>query len=152
MTAELTVKRVTEDDLTDLLALVRSYCDFYEVAPADDSLLAISRALIADPVSEGVQLIARLGDGSAVGFSTVYWSWDTTIGGRIGILHDLFVSEAARGTGAAQALMEAIFEEGRARGVLEIGWQTALDNHRAQAVYAKTGAATSNWLDYRLVL
>jgi hypothetical protein len=51
--------RVGEPDLRDLLPLVRAYCDFYEVAPTDDTLLALSRALIEDPEREGVQLIAR---------------------------------------------------------------------------------------------
>ena len=42
---------------------MRGYCDFYEVAPGDEALLAMSRALIADPAREGVQLIARGADG-----------------------------------------------------------------------------------------
>ena len=50
---------VGEDDLADLLPLLRGYCDFYEVAPSDEALLAMCRALIADPEREGVQLIAR---------------------------------------------------------------------------------------------
>ena len=47
------IEIVTESDLDDLLPLLRGYCDFYEVAPSDDALLAISRALIADPEREG---------------------------------------------------------------------------------------------------
>jgi len=58
----------------DLLPLMRSYCDFYEVAPTDADLQAITAALIADPQHEGVQLIARDTDGSPTGFATVYWS------------------------------------------------------------------------------
>ena len=61
------IATVTEDDLGDLLPLMRGYCDFYEVAVADEQLLAISRALIADPAREGVQLIARA-DERPVGF------------------------------------------------------------------------------------
>jgi hypothetical protein len=48
-----------EDDLPDLLALMRAYCDFYAVGPSDEDLLALSRALIADPEREGLQLVAR---------------------------------------------------------------------------------------------
>src|SRR5262249_39069094 len=50
---------VGDDDLPELLPLVRAYCDFYRVAPADEGLLELSRALIADPGREGVQLLAR---------------------------------------------------------------------------------------------
>jgi hypothetical protein len=58
MTA-VTVARVGDDDLTDLLPLLRAHCDFYRVAPSDEDLLALCRALIADPAREGLQLIAR---------------------------------------------------------------------------------------------
>ena len=40
---------VEESDLAELLPLMRGYCDFYEVDPADDELLAMSRTLIARP-------------------------------------------------------------------------------------------------------
>ena len=85
------IARVTEEDLPELLPLMRGYCDFYGVEPADDDLLAMSRALIA-----------------------------------------------------------ACLEEVRARGARSLGWQTARDNHRAQAVYERVGARRSEWLDYSL--
>ncbi len=66
---------VTEDDLPDLLPLMRGYCDFYEVAPSDDALLAMSRVLIDDPERQGLQLIARDDGGRAVGFATIFWTW-----------------------------------------------------------------------------
>ena len=47
----------------DLLPLMRGYCEFYEVAPSDDDLLAMARVLIADPEREGLQLLARDADG-----------------------------------------------------------------------------------------
>ncbi len=65
-----TIAVAGEADLPDLLALMRAYCDFYAVTPGDDALLALSRALIADPEHEGVQLIARDSGGAALGFAT----------------------------------------------------------------------------------
>jgi GNAT superfamily N-acetyltransferase len=142
--------RVTAADLPDLLPLVRAYCDFYDVAPADDALLSVSRALIADPDREGVQLIARSHGGEAVGFATVYWSWDTLIAARVGIMHDLFVIPPARGTGIADLLIEACVEECRWHGAVKLGWQTAPDNTRARRVYERVGAAREEWVDYWL--
>jgi GNAT superfamily N-acetyltransferase len=142
--------RVTAADLPDLLPLVRAYCDLYDVAPADDALLAVSRALIADPDREGVQLIARSHGGEAVGFATVYWSWDTLIAARVGIMHDLFVIPPARGTGIADLLIEACVEECRRRGAAKLGWQTAPDNTRARRVYERVGATKDEWVDYWL--
>lgn len=143
------IARVAEADLPELLPLVRGYCDFYEVSPSDEELLALSRALIADPERDGVQLLARSG-GEAVGFATVYWSWATTIASRIGVMNDLFVAAAARGTGAAEKLIEACVEECKLHGAAELTWQTAPDNERAQRVYDRVGATRSQWLDYSL--
>jgi len=142
--------RITAADLPDLLPLVRAYCEFYDVAPADDALLAVSRALIADPDREGVQLIARSESGEAVGFATVYWSWDTLIAARVGIMHDLFVTPPARGSGIADLLIEACVEECRRHGAAKLGWQTAPDNTRARRVYERVGATKDEWVDYWL--
>jgi GNAT superfamily N-acetyltransferase len=144
---------VDEHDLADVLALMRAYCDFYAVAPSDDALLALGRALISDPEREGVQLVARAPDGAAVGFATVFWSWSTTRGARIGVMNDLFVAPAARGAGAGrvgEALIAACAERCRARGAVSLTWQTAPDNERAQALYDRIGAQRSQWLDYDL--
>jgi GNAT superfamily N-acetyltransferase len=145
---EAAVARVSPDDLDELLPLVRGYCDFYKVAPSDEDLLALSRALIDDPEREGVQLIARDGDGRAIGFATIYWSWSTSEAARLGIMNDLFVAEAARGTGAAEALIQTCRAECASRGIKRLSWQTAPDNLRAQAVYDRTGATRENWVDY----
>jgi GNAT superfamily N-acetyltransferase len=145
------IERVTEADLPELLPLMRGYCDFYRSNPSDDALLAMSRALIADPEREGVQLLARDDDdGRAVGFATIFWAWSTNSAARIGTMNDLFVTAEARGSGAADALIEACVERCRERGAVRLEWQTALDNHRAQAVYERVGGKRERWLDYSL--
>jgi len=144
------VARAGEADLAALLPLVRAYCDFYDVKPTDDDLLAVSRALIADPGREGVQLIARGDNGTAIGFATIYWSWDTLIAARVGIMHDLYVEPEARGTGVADALIHACIDECRAHGAAKLGWQTAHDNIRAQRVYERVGATRDEWVEYWL--
>ena len=147
-----TIDVAAEADLPDLLPLLRGYCEFYEVAPSDETLLAMCRALIADPEREGVQLIARAQDGRALGFATVFWTWQTLDAGRIGVMNDLFVDPAARGTGLADALIAACAERARAHGAKTLNWETALDNARAQAVYERSGATSSRWLSYGLDL
>jgi GNAT superfamily N-acetyltransferase len=144
------IATVTEADLPDLLPLLRGYCDFYEVAPSDDALLALARTLIADP-AQGVQLIARDDDGAAIGFATIFWTWSTLSASRLGVMNDLFVSEQARGGGVADALIAACADRCRERGAPELAWQTAHTNVRAQAVYDRVGARRDErWLDYSL--
>jgi GNAT superfamily N-acetyltransferase len=145
----VTIERVAEADLSELLPLMRGYCAFYEASPSDDELLALSRALLADPEREGIQLLARA-DGTAVGFATIFWSWATTSAQRIGVMNDLFVVPEARGTGAAEALIEACRAECAARGAGRLTWQTAPDNAAAMKVYERVGATREQWVDYWL--
>lgn len=144
------IARVVQDDLDELLPLVRAYCDFYEVAPSDEDLIHLSKALIDDPEREGLQLIARDRDGDAVGFATIYWSWSTTGAARIGVMNDLFVDASARGQGLAERLIEACRAECARRGARGLTWQTAPGNARAQAVYDRVGADRQQWVDYWL--
>ena len=144
------ISTVREADLGELLPLMRGYADFYEVSPSDEALLALSRALIADPVTEGMQFLARDGEDRAIGFATVYWLWSTTTATRIGLMNDLFVAPEGRGSGAAEALIERCRTACRERGASKLTWQTAKDNARAQAVYDRIGGEREEWLDYSL--
>jgi GNAT superfamily N-acetyltransferase len=142
---------VGEADLSELLPLVRAYCDFYRAAPSDEDLLALSRSLIADPEREGLQLIARDPEhGHAAGFATIFWSWSTLSAARIGVMNDLYVTPEARGSGLADALIEACADRCRQHGARILGWQTEKDNHRAQRVYERVGGKRAEWVDYTL--
>ena len=144
------VSTVGEADLGELLPLLRGYADFYEVSPSDEALLELSRALIADPTGEGMQFLARDGEGRAIGFATVYWLWSTTSATRIGLMNDLFVAPEGRGRGAAEALIERCRDACRERGASKLTWQTAKDNARAQKVYDRIGGTREEWFDYWL--
>jgi GNAT superfamily N-acetyltransferase len=138
-----------EPQVQRLLPLMRAYCDFYHAAPPDQSLLAMARALIADPAREGVQFLATE-HGDDIGFATLFWSWETTIASRVGVMNDLFVAPESRGRGVSSALIDACLQRCRDHGASRMIWQTALDNVRAQAVYDHIGAIREQWLDYWL--
>jgi GNAT superfamily N-acetyltransferase len=144
------IRLVTEADLAELLPLMRAYCDFYATAPSDQELLALSRALLAEPRLEGLQLLARDQRSAVVGFATVFWSWDTTEASRIGIMNDLFVAPAARGRGLADELIQACLQHCAQRGASRLEWQTAPQNMRAQAVYDRVGGVREPWLAYTM--
>jgi ribosomal protein S18 acetylase RimI-like enzyme len=147
------ISTVGETDLAELLPLMRGYCDFYAVDPSDDALLAMSRALIADPAREGFQLIARDDAGSAIGFATVFWTWATSSASRIGVMNDLYVAPEARGSGAADELIAECARLVRERGGKSLAWETAKDNHRAQKVYDRVGGKRDDrWLSYSIEL
>jgi GNAT superfamily N-acetyltransferase len=144
------IARVGASDVSDLVPLMRAYCDFYHVAPTDEDLIALATALVDDPDHEGVQLIARDAAGHGAGFATVYWTWSTTSATRIGVMNDLFVAEHARGQGLADRLIHECRTETARRGARQLTWQTAPDNVRAQAVYERIGATREQWVDYWL--
>jgi GNAT superfamily N-acetyltransferase len=146
----MTIETVTEAHLPELLPLMRGYCDFYEVEPPEEALISMSKALLADPEREGVQLIARDDGGRAIGFATIFWTWSTTAAARIGTMNDLYVAPEGRGSGAADALIRACVDRCRAHGAVRVEWLTALDNHRAQAVYERVGGKREGWLGYSL--
>jgi GNAT superfamily N-acetyltransferase len=144
------IRPAREDEIDDLLPLLRAYCDFYESSPTDEGVITMVHTLITDP-SQGAVFIARR-DGRAIGFATVDWKWSMLKGARIGYLEDLFVDPDARGHGTADALIEICADRCRELGMPAMEWLTAPDNHRAQKVYNRTGAASDTYVEYDLEL
>ena len=92
-------------------------------------------------------------DGKAVGmltYLTLYSSWR----GRPALMiHDLFVREEARGSGAGKALVTRLSDIARERGCCRIDVNVLDWNERARAFYASLGFAhNEGWLGYRLQL
>lgn len=150
MTGAASVQPVTTGDLDELTALMSAYCAFYETAPGAAALRRLAERLLADPDRAGIQFLARDGDDRAVGFATVYWSFATTIAAPIGVMNDLFVSAEARGSGTAEALIDACRAACASHGGQRLEWQTAPHNERAQKVYDRVGARREQWIDYWL--
>jgi ribosomal protein S18 acetylase RimI-like enzyme len=146
----MSIEPVGEADLAELLPLMRSYCDFYEVAPPDDKLEGMARSLIADPDREGIQLIARDDDGAPLGFATVFWTWQTLNAARCGVMNDLFVVPGARGRGIGRALTVECRRSSREHGAAELVWETAPDNEIAQRLYRSLGAREESWISFSL--
>src|SRR5262249_60708542 len=67
-----------------------------------------------------------------------------------GVMNDLYVATEGRGTGVAEALIEACRAQCAARGAGRLTWQTAPDNQRAMKVYERVGAMREQWIDYWL--
>ena len=141
------IRPAVENDIPALMPLMRGYCDFYEVEPADEGLDEMARALIASRDDQGMLLVADDGEG-VIGFAAVGWKWSSLRGARIAVLEDLFVAPDARGQGAADALIEAVAERARRHGAPVVTWLTAPDNHRAQAVYNRLGGKSDTFLEY----
>ncbi len=77
---------------------------------------------------------------------------DRVRGARVVLLDDLFVADASRGAGHADALIEATAEVARRYAAPLVVWFTQVTNHRAQAVYNRVGGSSAEMLEYQLTL
>jgi GNAT superfamily N-acetyltransferase len=68
-----------------------------------------------------------------------------------GYLDDLFVDPEARGSKAADALIQAVCAEGLKRNWSVVRWITAENNYRARAVYDRMAVRTK-WVTYDIAL
>ena len=92
-------------------------------------------------------LVAVSQPGDVVGFAIYRSVPDTFTAGLGWFLDDLFVDPAARGAGAASALIDAITTIAAAAGGGTLRWITASDNTRAQSVYNRIATRTT-WVTY----
>jgi ribosomal protein S18 acetylase RimI-like enzyme len=133
------------------MPLLRGYCDFYEASPADADLEHMACALIAAPEDDAFLVIAEEeGSTQVVGFAACGWKWSSLRAARIVVLEDLFVAEAARGRGHADALIAATVEIARRHGAPAVTWLTRSENLRARAVYDRAGGRSEPFLEYEL--
>ena len=118
--------------------LARGYKAFYRESEPDEAYERTWQRLEAG--TELFGLGARL-DGQLVGiahypFHPAVWS------GEACYLQDLFTDEAARGRGAARALIEGVAAAARARGADRFYWHTQEGNTRARVLYDKVARFT----------
>lgn len=111
--------------------LARGYKMFYRTkVPADGYEETWQRLLGgAELYGLGAWLNGKLVGIAHYLFHATFWSADACY------LQDLFVNEAARGQGAASALIERVAEASRDRGASRLYWTTKQDNIRARALY-----------------
>ena len=146
----LLIRPLQPDDKTAWAPLWAGYLAFYETELAPEvSANTWARLVAADGNIEGLGAFGEAGE--MIGF-THYLLHPGTWGAEpVCYLEDLFVSKAARGTGAGRALIETLADKGRAAGWQSIYWQTADDNVQAQFLYDKM-AKKMNWVRYELEL
>jgi ribosomal protein S18 acetylase RimI-like enzyme len=144
-----TVRRAQREDVERLAPLVLDYVvGFYrQPRPSDKDLQAVIEVGVEG--REGASFLAER-DGRLLGFATLYFSWGTLRAGRIAIMNDLYVVEAARGTGVAADLFRACAEESARQGCVEMTWETAPDNVRAQRFYDRMGGHRGEWVTYSI--
>lgn len=123
------------------LPLWHGYLEFYKTA-VPESVTQTTWRRIVDPAGPIHGLGAFDETGAMIGivhylFHPVTWSASERC-----YLEDLFVSPAARGTGAGRALIEAVYRAADERGADQVYWLTATDNATARRLYDRVARAT----------
>jgi GNAT superfamily N-acetyltransferase len=78
----------------------------------------------------------------AVGFATVSFTPFAWTGSDIAFLQDLFVLEDARGQGAGDALLRAVYRAADERGATQVFWMMDETDERLQRFYGRNGIRT----------
>jgi ribosomal protein S18 acetylase RimI-like enzyme len=142
-----TVRTAKQGDLDTMAAMAADLVRFHHDIDGD-------RFLLPDRVQEGyrwwfgkelenadaILLVAEIAD-VVVGY--VYGRIEerdfNMLLSRHAALHDVFLGEGARGTGAAEAMLTRFLEIAKERGVPRTVLHTATSNHRAQALFRRLG-------------
>ena len=134
---KVTTHQAESRDLDAIAALFDAYRQFYEM-PTD---LALARRYLDERFQrrESVIFVAENEDGDIVGFTQLYPAFCSVLADRTFVLYDLFVTPAARGTGAGRALMETAEAYARAQGAARLQLQTAKTNTIGQSLYESCG-------------
>lgn len=133
----LHIRPATPADAGTLAPLFDAYRQFYEQAPD----ITAARRFIAERLERGESsiLIAFDAAGAAIGFCQLYPTFCSVEAAPIYTLYDLFVSAAARKTGAGRALLMAARDHARAQGKVRMDLTTAHTNTTAQSLYESLG-------------
>ncbi|NEY91939.1 GNAT family N-acetyltransferase [Tabrizicola oligotrophica] len=136
-------------DRPDWERLYAGYAAFYKVAQTPEMRATVWTWLF-DPSHQTRGLVAEH-QGRLIGLAHFRPFARPLSASTGGFLDDLFVDPAARGSGAADALIAAIADEGRKLGWTVIRWITAEDNYRARALYDRVAEKT-RWATYDIKL
>lgn len=123
----------------------------YEREP--DAVKATEESLRATLFGEQPQVFAHIAefDGEPVGLALWFLTYSTWTGRPSLYLEDLFVAEAARGTGAGRALLTALAREAKARGCARMDWAVLDWNEKARQFYRHIGAHhAKGWEPWRI--
>ena len=144
------VRPATPADVPAILQLIIALAT-YEREP--DAVRATEQSLTESLFAQDTQVHAYVAelDGDIVGIAIWFLNYSTWTG-RPGLyLEDLFVADAARGTGAGKALFQALAREAQIRGCARIDWAVLDWNTPAMDFYRALGARPqSGWQPWRL--
>ena len=141
------IEPVTSENLDGVLPLIRMYQEFYKVKDVSETKNIEFFSQFGPENPNGCQFTYRLNE-IVAGFATVYFSFSSTIPGKVAILNDLFTLPELRGKGIGRQLIEHCRSYAAENGAVRLQWVTAPDNDTAQKLYNSMNTGKSTWRLY----
>ncbi|MBW6417329.1 GNAT family N-acetyltransferase [Celeribacter sp. PS-C1] len=135
------IRPLTPEDRAQWDDLWRAYLTFYESELSQEIYDATFARLTNLAAKERGALVAEQ-DGELIGLVHYIFhahNWNVE---NVCYLQDLYVSEAARGTGAGRALIEGVYQVADENGTPTVYWMTQHFNETARKLYDRIGKLT----------
>ncbi len=136
------IRVLTAADFAPWNRLWQAYLRFYRADVSNEITAATFRRL-CDQSDGMIGLVATDEQGALVGLAHLVFHPSTWSTDPYCYLEDLFVAPAARGTGTARQLLEAVFAESGRRGAARTYWETQEFNAPARSLYDQVAHRTS---------
>ena len=136
------VWRATPDDAAAVAGLIAEFGEWWGNAGLDRREIRASVERIMAGGDGEYLLAAGAEDGEPAGVCQMRFRWSVWKSAEDCWLEDLYVREAARGSGLGRALVEAACERARERGCRRIELDVNEDNAPARALYEACGFLT----------
>lgn len=146
----LTVREAMPSDAAAILRFVRELADYEKALHEVEATEETVRSSIFGDGSVTRALISER-DGEAIGMAVYFFSYSTWQAKNGLYLEDLYVTPAARGSGAGKALLRRLAQIALEKGCGRFEWSVLDWNEPAIRVYEAIGAEPqTEWVRYRL--
>jgi GNAT superfamily N-acetyltransferase len=145
--SDFKLRAIERRDREQWTPLWRGYLAFYR-AKWSDEVADVTFARIFDPLEPVHALVADRG-GELIGLTHYLFQRSTWLINSQCYLQDLYVSEAARGSGVGRALIAAVVDAARDTGAARVYWNTHESNAVARRLYDAV-AERPGFIQYRI--
>jgi len=142
------IEPVSENNLEEVLPLIRLYQEFYEIADIDDERNRSFFSRFNENGNEGCLFLYRNNKGEAVAFATVYFTYISSLPAKVGVMNDLYTIQSHRRKGIGRELINHCLQFAKSKGAVRLQWLTAEDNVQAKKLYDTLDAKKSSWNIY----
>ncbi|MFN3825076.1 MAG: GNAT family N-acetyltransferase [Pseudorhodobacter sp.] len=136
-----TIRPLAPPDKPQWAALWTAYLAFYETT-LPPAIFDTTFARLTDPARPHQQAFVAERDGRLIGLVHYIFHAHNWRAEDVCYLQDLFVAPEARGTGAARALIEAVYAAADANGTPSVYWLTQEFNTTARRLYDRVAKVT----------